>query len=100
MTGKIHELKIWPSGFEAILAGEQTFEYRRNDRDFAVGDVVVLTEWDPANHRHRSSIGGLTVYGGYTGRQIRARISYKLEGTFGVPPGYAVLALRDVEVVP
>ncbi|HFQ4945418.1 TPA: DUF3850 domain-containing protein [Vibrio vulnificus] len=37
-----HQLKIKPEHLEAIIAGDKTFEIRKNDRDFKVGDRVTL----------------------------------------------------------
>ena len=31
----IHELKIYPEYFKAVISGEKTFEIRKNDRPFA-----------------------------------------------------------------
>lgn len=43
-----HTLKTWPIPFEAVWQGVKTFEVRRDDRGFAVGDRLRLIEWDPA----------------------------------------------------
>jgi hypothetical protein len=94
-----HRLKTWPGAWQEITDGRKTFEYRRNDRDFQVGDHVLLEEWDPAWNERAELTSGRIVYGGYTGRRLRARITYILQGQFGVPEGYAVLALQDVEVM-
>jgi ASC-1-like (ASCH) protein len=40
---KLHELKIKREYFNAIKSGEKTFEIRKNDRDFQVGDIVNFT---------------------------------------------------------
>lgn len=42
-----HELKIWPVYYERVANGSKTFEVRRNDRNFQMGDEVILREWDP-----------------------------------------------------
>lgn len=99
MTDRTHRLKTWGSAFRAVASGDKTFEYRRNDRDFAVGDEVLLEEWDPAFRNRTDPLAGHTPGGGYTGRVIRARITYVLQGQFGVPADYAVLALRNVETL-
>lgn len=40
----IHNLKIKSEHLEAIVSGVKTFEIRKNDRDFKVGDRVTLIE--------------------------------------------------------
>ncbi|EJK2102347.1 DUF3850 domain-containing protein [Vibrio cholerae] len=39
-----HQLKIKSEHLEAIIRGDKTFEIRKNDRDFKVGDRVMLIE--------------------------------------------------------
>ena len=39
-----HTLKIKSEYLNAIIFGDKTFEIRRNDRDFKVGDRVTLIE--------------------------------------------------------
>jgi hypothetical protein len=41
-----HELKCSTEFFDAIACFKKTFEIRRNDRDFRVGDRLMLREWD------------------------------------------------------
>lgn len=42
-----HELKIWPQYYCRVEDGSKTFEVRKNDRNFQMGDSVILKEWDP-----------------------------------------------------
>ena len=89
---KTHELKCWPEFFEPVSDGSKTFELRKNDRHFAIGDVLHLREWDD----HIES---------YTGRECRRKITYMLEGVGGgcIPPylglmrGYVILSLVNEE---
>lgn len=78
-----HELKTWPSPFQAVLDGKKTYEFRRNDRNFMVGDRLWLREWDNVGET-------------YTGRSAVCVVSYMTDGVFGVPEGFAVLALKNV----
>jgi hypothetical protein len=42
-----HELKCWPEYFHAIRSGRKKFELRKDDRGFAIGDLLVLREFIP-----------------------------------------------------
>jgi len=46
-TRKIHELKTWSEYFNAVCSKEKTFEYRFNDRDYKVHDILYLREFTP-----------------------------------------------------
>lgn len=59
---RVHELKIWPEFFEAQDDGRKPWEVRNNDRDYQVGDKLLLTEWSPET--------------GYTGRCMVRVITY------------------------
>jgi hypothetical protein len=48
----VHELKIWPEYFASVISGEKTYELRRNDRNFAVGDHLRLLEFDPKSEAY------------------------------------------------
>ena len=41
-----HELKCYSQYFQRIVTGQKTFEIRKNDRDFQVGDTLILREFD------------------------------------------------------
>ena len=78
----IHELKILPRYFEDILHNGKNFEIRRNDRDFKVGDILILKEF---------------ISGEYTGRMLKKQIKYILngDGTFGLNSLYCILSIED-----
>jgi len=44
---KTHELKILPQYFKNVASGLKTYEVRVNDRNFSIGDIVILQEWGP-----------------------------------------------------
>ncbi|RYG63647.1 DUF3850 domain-containing protein, partial [bacterium] len=44
---KVHDLKTQPEPFQAVWSGRKNFELRQNDRDFAMGDILLLREFDP-----------------------------------------------------
>ena len=43
----IHTLKILPEYFDAVRRGDKNFELRKDDRNFQVGDIVILNLWMP-----------------------------------------------------
>lgn len=57
---KTHELKILSEYYWDIIEGRKTFEIRKNDRDFKVGDVLILREWN----------------GDFTGLSILVEVTY------------------------
>jgi hypothetical protein len=82
---KTHALKTSIDFFDDILERNKQFEYRKNDRDFRVGDYLLLREY---NHNSQN----------YTGRSISARIDYILENQpqIGLPNGYCVMSISLV----
>lgn len=76
----VHELKILQKYYKHVLSGEKKFEIRKDDRDYDVGDIILLREWDGES---------------YTGRQVYKRITYILRDAekFGLKKGYCILSL-------
>ena len=79
----VHHLKTRVVFFDAILTNAKTFEIRYNDRDYKVGDELILMEWDDQNTLEP---------GHYTGREVQRRIAYMTD--FQQRPGYVVLGLE------
>jgi len=48
---RAHKLKIWPDQFGAVERERKTQELRKADRDFKVGDCLVLVEFDPKHDK-------------------------------------------------
>lgn len=76
---KIHELKTAPDVFDAVWCGLKTAEFRKNDRDFQVGDWLWLRDWDG------------TCYCA----SVAAEITHIVFGpNFGIPEGFAMLSFN------
>ncbi len=90
---RTHELKTWPSPFQDVWDGRKLHEVRVDDRGYAVGDVLVLNEYDPS----RASLGAL-IPRGFTGRKIFAKVTYiSYGGTWGLPPNLCVMSIIATE---
>ena len=74
-----HELKTYPKYFQETIEGNKLFEIRKNDRDFQVGDVLILKEWDNIK---------------YSGREIGVVVRYVLRDFIGLQEGYVALGYR------
>lgn len=74
-------LKILPQYFEEVIKGNKRAELRFNDRDFKVGDIYELEEYD-----------GKT----YTGRSVTVRITHILEGFEGLIKGWCMFSFITI----
>lgn len=75
----IHVVKLAQAYFDDVLAGVKTAEVRYNDRDYKVGDFLILDEWSGSE---------------YTGREVTKIIAslYPLDA-IGLK-GYVLLMLK------
>lgn len=78
---KIHELKTHPTHFAAVASGAKRAEIRRDDRGYAVGDVLVLREYDHATDS-------------YSGREVEVRVTHVLSGFEGLAEGFVALSIE------
>ncbi|MBO0962511.1 DUF3850 domain-containing protein [Neobacillus sp. MM2021_6] len=60
-----HDLKILPEYFSAVREGLKTFEIRKNDRDYQVGDTVELLEYDRDHYTGDSLLCEITYITNY-----------------------------------
>lgn len=77
-----HKLKVWATFWPALVSGEKSFELRKNDRDFKVGDTLLLREVDE----------DLV----YTGQELRKRVTFIVHGGFGLVFGHICMGLGDL----
>ena len=81
MDDRRHKLKLAKMFFNDMQTGRKSFELRKNDRDYQIGDILELREMDN---------------GEPTGRVIEKEITYILEGFAGLKEDYCILALADI----
>ena len=80
---KTHELKILPEYFQAVWYGKKKFEMRKNDRDFQVGDMLILREWDGVR---------------YTGSALCVTVTYIYQDGFvgGLEDGWCIMSIAHI----
>ncbi len=88
----LHKLKCWPEYFQPLACGSKPFELRLNDRNFKVGDVLFIEEWDP-------ELGGDDPDEGFTDNAVWARVSSMVRAgedvvTRGLQPGFIIMGLN------
>jgi len=79
-----HELKCIRPFFADVLALRKTFEIRRNDRNFEIGDLLWLREYDV----YREEL---------TGRSCRRIVTYMT--SFQQQEGYVVLGIEPEDAI-
>lgn len=94
---RTHVLKTHPKPFSAQLRGIKNFEFRKDDRGFTDGDLLILEEWTPEPFNKPDPDApfsdGIDVPVGYTGRCCVRRVSYLVRGPdFGIPDGFVVMS--------
>ena len=80
----IHELRILPEYYDAVINGLKTFEIRKDDRGYRVGDTLRLREYDPDKAK-------------YTNRSTRVIVHYLLrydDAPGLIKEGMVVMAIR------
>lgn len=77
-----HELKILPEYFKAVRDYTKNFEIRKCDREYHIGDILILREWDGNK---------------YTGEKVKREIEYiyKGDGSYGLAEGYCILGITE-----
>lgn len=73
-----HKLKIMPEYFSDVCTGKKSFEIRKNDRDFRVGDMLLLCEYLPDKKE-------------FTGRVVDRKVTYITD--YAQKENYVVMAI-------
>ena len=82
---RYHVLKTINPYFSDVQNGVKTFEIRKNDRDFQVGDYLILVLFKNYSKTFDEN------------KFLLTRIIYKLEGgKFGIDPEYCILGLGSI----
>ena len=80
---KVHNIRLAKTYFNDVASGKKSFELRKNDRGYKVGDMLEMLEF--ADGRN-------------TGRIIQAEVTYMLEGYTGLEEGYCILGISIKKV--
>jgi len=84
MDARIHELKTWKQYYRDVFRGVKNFEVRKDDRDYKVGDTLLLREYDQVREE-------------LTGNKLTRKITYKLVGgQWGIEKGFCVLGIENL----
>ena len=83
----IHKLKLNAAYYDDSASGIKTFEIRKNDREFKVGDILELREY---------VWSGLDGKGAYTGSVHWKVITYILDDEEYLHEGYVCLAVSPI----
>lgn len=97
----IHSVKCNYNHFESLKDGTQTFEVRKNDRIYEVGDYLAVNEFVPDEQRdpYAPDIGLRRTSGGYyTGACLMYKITYILNDQQYCKDGMVILGLARIEI--
>lgn len=117
-----HELKTWPEFYRAVQDNKKTFELRYNDRNYQVGDELLLREFEPCHScKGKGKVAGTrwiddprTPYqaipigceqectecrgsgGRYTSHSMLYSVTYILKDHPGIRSGYVIMGLYNL----
>lgn len=78
---RVHELKTYPAYYGPVKSGIKPFEVSYNDRDYRVGDILHLQEYEDMD--------------GYTGESCTKLVTYMLDDERYTKTGYVILGLTE-----
>jgi hypothetical protein len=78
---RVHQLKTVEPYYSAVKSGVKTFEVRKFDRDYQIGDFLDLVHYDPKTNK--------------LGERLSKRITYMLTDAPYVPEDYVIIGMVD-----
>lgn len=81
----IHKLKVWSEYMEDLINESKTFEVRFNDRDFQLGDILILEEFDREKNQ-------------YLNRSLKVKVTYILDNKVfnAIKDGFVIMAIKPI----
>lgn len=91
----LHELKILHEYLVDVDLGKKTFELRKNDRDYQVGDLIRFIDI-----REDDSTANKNQIEPYIDENALYRITYVLKGAeqYGIDRDYCILAIKKLDI--
>lgn len=83
----IHTIKIYPQWFDRIANGTKRVEIRRADRDYQIGDQLVMRE-----------IESTMLCDRYTEREVTVDVTHVLYSVPGLSTDYVALSISNPKV--
>lgn len=84
MTRKVHCVKITPKNFNDVISHKLSFQIRRFERDYKLGDYLHLQEFN----------GEV-----FTGRSVPVKINYILNEEEGLQKDYVLLNIETLNML-
>jgi hypothetical protein len=83
---RYHELKCWPKPYSELVSGHKGYEIRRHDRNYQVGHMMLIREWDPDREQ-------------YTGQYSTWIVQHLTPGgEWGLPQDLCILGVQKSEI--
>ena len=74
---RVHQIRLSSKYFDDVCSGKKSFEFRKNDRNYKVGDILEMMEFKDGKN---------------TGRMVTVIVTYFLDGFTGMEDEYCILA--------
>lgn len=91
---KLHELKIKTTYYSEVAKGNKTFELRKNDRDYQVGDLIHFVNTKGEEIKWTYQDGNLV-----SGQYNLYQITYVLKDVpeYGLDKDYCILGIKKMK---